>query len=76
MRILDDYEARTREEDAKIADFRHLASRAAHLALTNRALATAILTVDTNVTALRGYLLLSGQLRAKQDRNRVARCGA
>ena len=49
MRILDDYEARTREEDAKIADFRHLASRAAHLALTNRALATAILTVDTNV---------------------------
>jgi hypothetical protein len=49
MRILDDYEVRRREEQAKIANFRHLANRAAHVALTNRALATAILSLDSNV---------------------------
>jgi hypothetical protein len=49
MRIFDDYEVRKREEDAKIADFTRLASRAAHFAVTNRALATAILTLDSNV---------------------------
>ena len=49
MRILEDYEIRKRDEDAKIANFRHLTTRAAHLALTNRALATAILSVDSNV---------------------------
>ncbi len=49
MRTIDDYEARKRDEDAKIANFRHLSTRAAHLALTNRALATAILSLDTNV---------------------------
>lgn len=49
MGMHDDYEARRRDEDAKIVNFRHLATRAAHLALTNRALATAILSLDSNV---------------------------
>ena len=48
MRNYYDYETQRLLEDAKIANFRHLVVRAAHLALTNRALATALLSLDTN----------------------------
>jgi len=48
MRNYYDYETQRLLEDAKIANFRHLVVRAAHLALTNRALATAVLSLDTN----------------------------